>query len=732
MSDPAALQKAYLDQDKRSCVATSNQWQESYSKHNTWHVKTFEEFTSQSHYLGMPFGLTHLNDAQQKSLLGWVEAGAKGPGDTEDRVLKRPTNPAPIIAWEEFLNQQSSKAQQTARYIFEHVFSTIIYFEEDPDEYFDLVRSSTREGDIVPIVTVLPTDGPGGPFYYRFRKVTRAIVQKTANVWRLNATKLKHLDEMFLQANWGPGPIPNPDYSSPNKNNIFAYFSRIPADIRSRFMRENSRVIVGAMVQGMVCIGSTATYAISDHFWAWLLKPESDPSVQTPDLGLPSLSILNTNPEPWVPQNEVERKILATAEKFFFKAIEKVDFANQVVLTHLIRDYRKLVHALGYDSAPDQGDEMLAETFAELHKNGARAEELLKALHHFLRTTHANRQYQKAFELQLRLLLQKQGRKALSLDDLWKGDGDPNYPGNDNPNAWLNITRHERSASVQFGPEGGFPQSIWVMSYSNFERLYYNLVAEYMAWGSTTHKMATWRHMSYVRLEGEDLAISLLPVNQREEVREWFTRGLGGIKNKLFFPLWSTVAMQSPKIPTWKKLLRMSDLPARPDAQPELRGRTATETVHNYVAKLLSDYPAVAAKGLIHDEMVSPEQRAWEARLTALQNRSAAAQGETFAQFLPNITYLRVEGPEKKYWVYTILADRGYKSHNLMLLENPNRDPQYDTLAVYRGFVGAYPEVFLDIPESKRDGLAGEIEKLRSPQDWSAFASPVWDQAQHG
>lgn len=739
LADPEELQTSYLNDfaktgdnnlSKRGCVATPSQFQEHYSQKNEYKVVSFEDFIGQSNFLGMPLGLPRISETQYGDLAGWLEAGAEGPSAPVEALLEKPTKAASIVKWETFLNQTSNQAQQTSRYVYEHVFSTIIHFDENPGEYFDLVRSTTPTGAIVQMVTELPTQKTPGVnrFYYRFKKVTRAIVQKTTNVWHLSDTKLKHLEDQFM-SDWGPAPIPAPDYDAKNTN-IFNYFERIPAAIRARFMIENSRIIVGAMVQGSVCIGTTATYAIADHFWAWFLKPEMDPSVQNPTLGLPSLSILNTNPEPWKPQGVVEETFLAAAEKL------KIGTAG--VALKLVRDFRLLIKFAGFDSASEGGDDMLKDLVVHMHEKNVRIAEILGAVQHFLRTTHANHQYQAAWELELRKLLASKKRNALEIKDLWRGDGDPSYPDNDDPNAWLNITRHERNTSVQFGPEGGFPQSIWVMSYSNFERLYYNLVADYKVWGSTTHKMATWRHMSYVRLEGEDLAISMLPIADREEIRGWFTRGLGAIKNKLYFPLYSNNQMSYnlPPETLWQRVFpKKVVFPARPDGLSKFLVATvggkskydskAARTVRNVVFDLKDRYGNVSKKAgqLLNSDMASDEQKDWEKGLLALENRSEAEQQESFAQYIPNVTYLRVEAPDKKYWIYSLVADREYLSHNLVLLEKPNRDPQFDTVAVYRGFVGAYPEVFLDIPEAKRNGLAKEIEGLRSAEDWSALVN---------
>ncbi len=714
----ANLQEDYNEKDKRSCVATKSQMAEHFSSLSALDprkVVSFEDFIEENRFGGMPFGLTRLPDQESKALFNWLENGADGPSENARIEIEKAMNEAPLLQWEAFLNDLSPKAQLTARYLFEHVFSAVVYFEANPGEYFELVRSSTSKGEIKRIVTRLPTDSPGVyPVFYRFKKLTRSIIQKTQNVWRLDETKLAHLKEQFLESHWGRDPIKVPDYTS---NNAFANFQQIPASARAHFMQENSRLIVGAMVQGMVCIGSTATYAIADHFWVWFLNPDVDPSVVSPSLGLSRMSILNTNPEKWKPGNKLETEFLTNALK--------IGAGGQEFFLGLLQKYLDLKRELGWASS-EENDKKVAEAILELQKNNVHAENIVQAIQHYFRTIKDIHLYQEAFERQLRLVLQAKGRKGLSLDDLWKGDKDPTYPRGDNPNAWLNVTRHERNTSVQTGPEGGPPQSIWVLSYSNFERLYYNLVAEYMAWGDTAHKMATWRHMSYVRLEGEDLAISLLPLEHREEVRGWFTRGLGGIKDKIFFPLYSVEKMESIPGGIWSafQIFNKKTLPPRESEETKLESPIAKESYDKLLAELQRRYEPVAAAARVNDKEVDGAQRKWEeSLLRELQHQSEDVDNVLFAQLMPNVTYVRVQSPTGKVWIYSLLADRAYKSHNIMLLENPNRDPGGDTLAIYRGFVGAYPELFLDVPAVAREGFPREIARLKTEKISPLFAA---------
>ena len=194
--------------------------------------------------------------------LPWLEAGAKGPSAEAQRLLETPARPEVLEKWEnEFLNAGSIRSRLSARYVYEHLFTAAVAFDEMPGEYYRLIRSRTGSGRIDEIVTELPYGAPGvSRVYYRFKKTTHAVVQKTQILWRVNDAKLSHLKKLFLDGGGWPSDLSEPGYGS---SNPFEYFSQIPGTVRARFMIENAKVIIGAMVQGSVCIGSRATYAIS-------------------------------------------------------------------------------------------------------------------------------------------------------------------------------------------------------------------------------------------------------------------------------------------------------------------------------------------------------------------------------------------------------------------------------------------------------------------------------------
>ena len=276
---------------------------------------------------------------------------------------------------------------------------------------------------------------------------------------------------------------------------------------------------------------------------------------------------------------------------------------------------------------------------------------VFQILYHYSRSAEANQRYAAAYEKSLRRVLEQskdRGEREVAgfrIEDLWDGMGDSGAP-DGNPNAWVNILRHKKSSTINYGGEGGAPQSIWVLSYSNFERLYYNLVVNYREFDNLPHKLATWRHVSYVRLEAEDLAISFLPPEVREQVRQSFTQGLGEIKQDMFFDHHSMTGTPRP---------------------------TATQ---------------IAAEGR--------------------------------PQFMPETIYVNI--PDSQQQHFTLVNDRGYQAHNIVFIESRNRDPKGDSLSLFRGFLGAYPDVFLKFNQSELEDFVAKVKAMRSEADWTRVA----------
>jgi hypothetical protein len=256
--------------------------------------------------IGMPFGLPALSQDDFKTLTNWVAAGSPGPTEAQRLAAGQITNPEAVVAWEAFFNARNKRAQLVGRYIFEHVFLATIILDESPGDQFRLVRSRTPPAHVVEekngrkqvqvppvevIGTGLPYDDPYtyanvDHFWYRLEKLTGPAVQKNHFLWKLSLQDIDHLKKLFA-LDTGEGWDAKGDLTPPwGSDNAMRVFAAIPASARSRFLLENSEVIVGGITYGPVCNGQTATYAVKDQFWVFFLDPDHDPSVLEPRLGL--------------------------------------------------------------------------------------------------------------------------------------------------------------------------------------------------------------------------------------------------------------------------------------------------------------------------------------------------------------------------------------------------------------------------------------------------------------
>ena len=558
----------------------------------------------------MPFGCPRLDDEHFETLSTWLRDGAPGPSKETEVLLAQSSSPDTVDLWEAFFNQEGPKASLVSRYLYEHMFFARIHFDDAPGEFYQLVRSWTAPGEpIQEVVTPHPNDGPevvaggaaaapGTRIYYRLRKHTAVIVHKDHVTWHLDDAVMARWQELFFDPAWGP--FATGSYAN---HNVFQQFEGIPSMIRAQFLVENSLPIIDAMARGDVCHGSTATYAIRDHFWVWFLDPQSDPSAHDPSLGL----------NDW--------KVIAPA---------------------------------GLDvSATVRGERRLLQ----------------------------------AFEKRLRQLRPE----GLGVDDIWKGDGT-------NPNAMVTVLRHGKSASAHLGAFNGDPETYWVLSYLNFERLYYSLVVNYSPWGSVSVGYETWELMSYARAAGEDLFISMLPQANRQAVRDEWTSGFGRAYQDTFFYM---VADGRPSRTMVDDARPASDLSDQiiDYLGPDLH--TRTDSISS-PAWTLDTIPSQ----LVSDEDV-------DVALSTLTAREAP-----FAQYFPNLTLVRVSDPER---IYTIVANRAYASHDHLLLEGPARQPERDTLSVNRGIVGSYPELFIDLRRSEVRAFLQAVYAIDSERGWAAF-----------
>ncbi len=286
--------------------------------------------------------------------------------------------------------------------------------------------------------------------------------------------------------------------------------------------------------------------------------------------------------------------------------------------------------------------------------------------------------------------MQKLKPKGFGLNDLWNGN-------KTDPDALLTIFRHGTNASVHKGLIGGKPPTLWVLNYSNFERIYYNLVADFEPWGSSAHKASTWNYMSRHRSEAEERFISFLPESHRKSVRFQWTQGLGSAMNlsqsQLSKGIKTQVVLKDDKNPAESLLALMLQQYSEHQINPN-------NQTPNWITQSNNRRTPITT---IAD---------WEIAIVQLANRGELA----VARYLPDVTYIRI-----KDQVFTILNHRFYKFNNILALEKLAYEPHKNRIFVLRGLIGDRPEYFADLNETQLNSFVKELEGVSLFNDWVRF-----------
>ncbi|MDX3772498.1 fatty acid cis/trans isomerase [Chromatiaceae bacterium AAb-1] len=238
-------------------------------------IEEFDSYAQSQPYAGMPYGLPGLNAEEHQLLINWLAQGAYMPPEPElskEQLAARD-------ALEHWLNENDLKTRLSARYIYEHLFTSHLYFSalHQPDEqpqFYQLVRSSTPPGtDIEVIAGRRPFDDPGvSRVYYRLQPVTDTIVNKTHQPYDINDDLMNKWQRWFKDADYQVTELPG--YKPEVAANPLTAFRQLPVNARYRFMLERAENTIMGYIKGPVCRGQVALNVINDRFWVYFVKPE--------------------------------------------------------------------------------------------------------------------------------------------------------------------------------------------------------------------------------------------------------------------------------------------------------------------------------------------------------------------------------------------------------------------------------------------------------------------------
>lgn len=266
------------------------------------------------------------------------------------------------------------------------------------------------------------------------------------------------------------------------------------------------------------------------------------------------------------------------------------------------------------------------------------------------------------------------------LAQIWDGDGT-------NPNAALTVFRHFDSASVIQGYVGTRPQTMLILGYPLFERMHYLLLAGFDIFGNTGHQLATRLYMDFLRMEGELTFLTLLPIKDRQAVRDHWYRdskrntdeflsdaatyfaGETGIKyrskntlDELYAKLNKRVAPIRPAVLDWKN----SDAPA-PSIVQQLKTLNATQGIA--------------------------------------------------ASIMPEQSLLLIRQPDSQLKIVSLVRNSAHSNVAQLFNEDARRLPKEDTLLALNGVVGAYPNALYQVTPETLPEFIKTVSKLATTDD---------------
>ncbi|EOG7786026.1 fatty acid cis/trans isomerase [Vibrio fluvialis] len=239
---------------------------------------TIEEYESYQHNYpnwGMPFGMPNLAKSEYNTLMTWLEQGAvmnaHMPLTAEEQ--------SEVNLYEALFNHDALKNRLVARYIYEHLFLSHLYFSDiktadGRPRFFTMVRSSTPPGQPVQrITTRRPYDDPGVErVYYRLIPEQGTIVDKTHMPFALNMKRIRDWKTWFIDAQYVVDELPS--YDPEVSANPMTAFIEMPVKARFKFMLDNAQNTIMAYIKGPVCRGQLALNVINDRFWVFFLDPD--------------------------------------------------------------------------------------------------------------------------------------------------------------------------------------------------------------------------------------------------------------------------------------------------------------------------------------------------------------------------------------------------------------------------------------------------------------------------
>ena len=289
-----------------------------------------------------------------------------------------------------------------------------------------------------------------------------------------------------------------------------------------------------------------------------------------------------------------------------------------------------------------------------------------------------------------------------AMNYIWKGEGK-------NPNAALTIFRHLDSASVNFGFIGDYPETAWVIDYSVLERIHYLLVAGYDVYGNLGHQLNTRLYMDFLRAEGEDYFLTLLPAEERQIIRDSWYQGIRESDKDI---------ADIPGINRWES---MEFVTGYQTDSPQLE---LYQHLEQYLGPLAGDGDYI---NRCRSDECKPEVSKNILRADKAMQQ-AVKMDSVIVEFLPDVAFVRVimGGKPEDDIAYTMIDNKAYKSVSSMFEGEKigdRRDYKYDTQTIVRWLEGAYPDFFYVVKLDEIEKFVEDYNAIKNRQHYEQFVA---------
>ncbi|CAH0991765.1 hypothetical protein SIN8267_01879 [Sinobacterium norvegicum] len=288
-----------------------------------------------------------------------------------------------------------------------------------------------------------------------------------------------------------------------------------------------------------------------------------------------------------------------------------------------------------------------------------------------------NQRYNDAWLEEFNKIFPNETERSLDLGIIWDGD-------NHNDNAALTIFRHFDSATVVKGFWGKQPKTAWIIDYPLLERIHYLLVAGYDVYGNVNHQLLTRLYMDFLRMDGEDNFLMLLPSEASEkELNSWYRDSESNVANYI------------------------ENIKSRNDDYLGIE-YTTDNPKQELLDKIIASMPSAV---LVRDEINRPQPNSNPSNTLSELQRLASLKGEKLKE-MPELAYMRLRLTTGEDKTYTLIRNLSHTNVSYLFGEKSRIVSKELTLSVMDGVVGSYPNLFLTVDEQDLADFVSRVEAL--------------------